>query len=101
VNALNQQGKTILISTHNMRDLLELTRRVLVLHQGRLVFDGSVPDLFKQQELASWGMDIPLEIRVGEILRGHGWQIPPDAVSWQEIIFWLKRDAQEGSDAVL
>ncbi len=101
VNTLDQQEKTFLVSTHNMRDLLALTRRVLVLHQGRLVFDGSVPDLFKQHELASWGMDIPLEIRVGNVLRGRGWQIPLDVVDWQEIIFWLRRSAQEDSNAVL
>jgi energy-coupling factor transport system ATP-binding protein len=101
VRALNHQGKTVLISTHNMRDLLALTQRALVLHQGKLVFDGSVPDLFEQKELQNWGMDIPLEIQVADVLRQRGWQIPRNAITWQEIIAWLRKSSQEGAHAVL
>lgn len=101
VKKLNRQGKMILVSTHNMRDLLELTQRVLVLYDGNLVYGGSIPDLFEREELPSWGMEIPLEIQVAKILRQRGWQLPRDLVGWQEMIAWLRQNAQEDAHAVL
>lgn len=101
VRTLNRQGQTILISTHTMRDLLALTQRALVLHQGELVFEGSIPDLFEQKELQTWGLDIPLEIQVAGVLRQRGWQIPRSGFAWQEMIAWLRKNSQEGAHAVL
>jgi len=38
-------GTTILLTSHYMRDIEELCSRVLIIHEGKLVFDGSLPEL--------------------------------------------------------
>ena len=40
-----QQGTTILMTTHDMEDIVALCSRVMVLGHGRKLFDGSLPDL--------------------------------------------------------
>lgn len=36
---------TILLTSHNMNDLINLVRRVIVIDQGKLIFDGALEDL--------------------------------------------------------
>lgn len=43
--------KTIIIITHDMDVVSEYIKRVLVLKQGKLMYDGSKEDLFKNEEL--------------------------------------------------
>ncbi len=39
-----QEGRTVLFVSHNMSAILRLTQRAIVLHQGRIVFDGPTPE---------------------------------------------------------
>ncbi len=53
-------GKTIIIVTHDMNVVAEYTNRVLVMNQGRLVFDGTPVTLFSNQELLrECNLDLP------------------------------------------
>lgn len=45
VDLVKGLDRTVLMSSHVLEDVVDTAGRVLVLHQGRLVFDGSVPDL--------------------------------------------------------
>ena len=38
-------GATILLTSHNMNDLVDLARRVIVINQGSLIFDGALEEL--------------------------------------------------------
>ncbi len=42
---INRDGVTILLTTHDMDDVEQLCSRLMVINHGRLVFDGSVPEL--------------------------------------------------------
>jgi len=44
-NLLSQTTGTVLISTHQTEDVAALCDRVIVLHEGRVRFDGTVPEL--------------------------------------------------------
>ncbi len=45
---LNREQKTtVLLTSHNMDDIETLCRRVIVIHHGRILFDGDLPDLVK------------------------------------------------------
>jgi ABC-2 type transport system ATP-binding protein len=41
-------GATILITSHNMNDLVDLVRRVIVIDQGKLIFDGAFEELINR-----------------------------------------------------
>ena len=38
-------GSTILLTSHNMDDLIDLARRVIVIDEGRIIFDGAFEEL--------------------------------------------------------
>ncbi|MCH1642087.1 ATP-binding cassette domain-containing protein [Paenibacillus timonensis] len=50
-------GKTILLTTHDMDDIEQLCNRVMVIDQGRLTYDGTIPALREQ-------IGLPTVIRV-------------------------------------
>ncbi|MDH7500271.1 MAG: ABC transporter ATP-binding protein, partial [candidate division NC10 bacterium] len=49
ITSLNRRGHTILMITHSMWLVAQYAQRVLVLHQGRLVLDGTPRLLFSQE----------------------------------------------------
>jgi biotin transport system ATP-binding protein len=59
IQKLRNDGKTIIILTHEIEKCLALGDRFLVLHGGKIVFDGS-PEQALCQELESWGIHHPL-----------------------------------------
>jgi len=42
---LNSKGKTILLTTHNLKEIEELCREILIIDDGRLVFKGGIENL--------------------------------------------------------
>ncbi|WP_058302740.1 ABC transporter ATP-binding protein [Gorillibacterium timonense] len=72
LRTLNKEyGKTVLLTTHDMDDIEQLCSRVLVINDGSLRYDGSIPDLRER-------IGLPTVIRVryrSEI------QAPANAVS--------------------
>jgi len=55
---LHQKGFTIIQVTHNPEDILKADR-ILVLHQGRLAYEGDVPTLMKQSEILEDAHTLP------------------------------------------
>ncbi|MFZ5919170.1 MAG: ABC transporter ATP-binding protein [Chloroflexota bacterium] len=47
---MNAAGHTILLITHDMRIVARYARRVIVLHQGQVLLDGSPQSVFQQTE---------------------------------------------------
>lgn len=56
---LHQEGKTILLLTHEIEKCLALANRFMVLYNGHLVFDG-LPQEGLVQNLDDWGIRNPL-----------------------------------------
>ena len=57
---IHNQGKTIIIVTHDMEVVSKLAKRAIVLDESKIVFDGSVDDLFKNEELLKeHSLDLP------------------------------------------
>ena len=45
--AMHEAGKTIIFTSHRPEEIKNLATRIMVLHQGSLIFDGSPQDYFK------------------------------------------------------
>lgn len=60
ISQLHQEGKTLLVLTHEIEKCLGLANRLMVLHEGRLVFDGS-PQEGLAQSLEAWAIRNPLQ----------------------------------------
>jgi|SRR5690554_2168941 len=70
VNA--ELNKTIIIITHDMDVISEYTKRVLVLKQGKLMYDGSKEDLFKNKEIIEdCDLDYPEIVKIMRELKSR------------------------------
>lgn len=49
LNMLHAAGKTILFTSHRPEEIKSLATRIMVLHKGSLVFDGSPPEYFQSE----------------------------------------------------
>jgi energy-coupling factor transport system ATP-binding protein len=52
-------NKTVIIITHDMNTVYKYASRVLVMHDGKLVYDGKPNDLFEEENIAEWNLDLP------------------------------------------
>lgn len=69
LDRLAEEGKTLLVSTHDADFSFRLADRVIVLYEGRLVAEGSAEDVFSQPEILSKaGLVKPVLMRVYEQL---------------------------------
>jgi ABC-2 type transport system ATP-binding protein len=76
----HRTGATVLLTSHYMADVEALCRRVIVIHHGRLLFDGELTELVKRfsphkiiaVELAQDGVDLA---RYGEVISTDGGRI--------------------------
>ncbi len=79
MNELHRQGIAIVQITHHMDEVLA-SRRVLLLDQGRLVFDGEPASFFDEIDLERYGLELPFAVRAHRML---GWTGTPSA-DWKE-----------------
>jgi energy-coupling factor transporter ATP-binding protein EcfA2 len=85
---LNQNGKTIIIITHDMALASRYTRRVIVLHQGKILIDGPTHEVFSKPEILSKTMLEPPQItRLSQRLMNKGF--PGDILTVEDFIDFL------------
>lgn len=100
VRQLKSDGITIILSTHSMHDLLEITDQVLVLRERHLVFNGGIAQLFNALKLKEWDLEIPLEVMIANAMRQNGIPVPYDCLRWKTMLTWL-HDYEEGGHVIL
>jgi ABC-2 type transport system ATP-binding protein len=49
MSSMHKAGKTILFTSHRPEEIRNMATRILLLHEGRLVFDGSPQEYFKSE----------------------------------------------------
>lgn len=70
---LHAQGRTILLVTHDMTLAARYAQRILVLHNGQIVADGAVSDLFQQADLlAGASLTPPPVLALAQALKPYG-----------------------------
>lgn len=60
----DKENKTIIMITHDMDLVSEYAKRVIVLDQGKLVFDGKKEDLFEHPQFESFHLDLPTPLKI-------------------------------------
>lgn len=56
---LKKQGKTIILLTHEIEKILGIANKLIILHKGKLVFDGT-PEMGIKENLEQFGIKNPL-----------------------------------------
>lgn len=71
---------TIIMISHNMDDIAEISDRVIVMHKGKKALDGTPDEVFKEEEvITSLGLELPTVSRLIFELNKRGKNIPPTA----------------------
>lgn len=60
IEQLKNEGKTLIILTHELEKILALANRLMVLFEGNLVYDGTPADALENAPLGSWGIRNPI-----------------------------------------
>ncbi len=53
-STIKKLGKTVLLSTHILQEVREMADRILLINEGRLIFEGKPEDLREESSLDSW-----------------------------------------------
>lgn len=72
---LRDQGKTVLLCSHQLADVQDVCDRVAILHQGELKELGRVSDLLKVQdvtEVHAKGLTEEAKAEIAEVIKRHG-----------------------------
>jgi energy-coupling factor transport system ATP-binding protein len=69
LRSLNEAGHTIVIITHSLWVVAEYAHRAIVMDEGFIIIDGTVREVFSQQEkMESTGMRLPEIIKLSNML---------------------------------
>ena len=87
VQSILERGKTVLLSTHDMQDVLTMCTRLTAIQAGSDVFQGVSFSLFTDEELLTRsGLSAPLLSRLLVAFRQKGWPLNPALRSFTELL---------------
>lgn len=81
-----EKGIELILSSHSMGDITELTQNMTILSNGRSMRTGNTADLFNDEQLieeASLGQ--PSVVRLASAMRARGWPIPQRVVKAEQL----------------
>jgi len=84
------KGMTIIYVTHSMEEVARLVDRVIVMHQGTVMFDDKPTQVFKHVEaLQAIGLDVPQMSKLVHMLNRSGFSIPEDIMTLEGLQTYL------------
>lgn len=79
IRRLNDCGMTIVLVSHSMEDVAKTARRVIVINNAEIAYDGGVAEVFSHvKELTDMGLSVPQVSLVIDRLRARGVDLPND-----------------------
>jgi energy-coupling factor transport system ATP-binding protein len=92
MRGFHHQERSVVFVSHDMDLVAQMAPRVLVLNQGRVLFDGSRTELFQNEAiLEKAGLVIPQICRFMHSVKKQGYPIRTDVFSVKEAKQELKR----------
>lgn len=99
LKTLHAGGKTVVVSSHHMEDIAELTENVTALAHGRDQLSGTTAGVFHEvARINALGLEAPLVSQTAAVLRSKGWPLQEDLLRANELVDDLKR-IQAGTHA--
>ncbi len=90
VEEMYNQGKSIILVTHDMDLVLKYCQKVFVLKEGQLIFEGTASDLFKDGD-TKFSIEIPLLFQYANKLKNRGLPIDINRIKdTQDLIKQIK-----------
>ncbi len=84
-NLKSKYGMTIILVSHSMEDVARVSKRVIVMDNGKCILDGTPREVFKEKEiLFKVGLDIPQITHIVSKLRQNGFDISDDIFTVEE-----------------
>lgn len=81
----DESNMSIILVSHSMDDIQELSKRVIVLNNGRIILDDTTENVFKEEKLLrSIGLSVPLNIYIVNRLKERGFDLNT-ATSMEEL----------------
>ncbi|PWW32397.1 energy-coupling factor transport system ATP-binding protein [Cytobacillus oceanisediminis] len=83
---------TFIIIEHDLNDLVEAIDRVIIMHEGCILYNGKPRDIFYHHfdDLDTLGIRIPDHIRLAKYLFDKGYECDPLPISKKEVFEWVK-----------
>ena len=89
IDELHSEGITVILSTHFMDEAVRADR-VIIMHEGHVLLDGTPQQVFKQEELIrSVNLDVPLMVEIGAKLRKAGIDVPDDIITEEKMVEFI------------
>lgn len=83
---IDKNDKTLILISHDLDEVIRLVRRIIVLKDGQIIFDGSTERLFMNyNKLEEADLDLPEIIKIRRILQEKGYPME-GAFTIQEIV---------------
>ena len=89
------EDKSIILITHDMDLVAKYAKRVIVLNDGYIVFDGPKEELFSHPEFATFNLDYPLSLKILKHLEKKvGLPYKPQ-YTYEDLISYIKEVYQD------
>ncbi len=87
VNTLNKDnGITVIMVSHDMNEVYENARRILVLKEGEIRYDLPPQQLFaKEQEIQELNLEVPYMAQFVNVLRQHGMEADSELLTPEQV----------------
>lgn len=88
------KGIELIISSHSMGDITELTQNMTLMADGRAIGSGNTAELFNDESLvAAAGLGQPAVVRLTKVMRAEGWPIPARTVTVKQLLSAIRSAA--------
>ncbi len=86
IDELHKEGITVILITHFMDEVINADR-VIIMHEGKVLLDGTPQEVFSQAEvIRSANLELPLMVELGRRLREQGMDIPEGIIKEEEMV---------------
>jgi energy-coupling factor transport system ATP-binding protein len=96
----NNTGITIILVSHSMEDVAKMVKRILVMHNGKIVMDGPTRQVFQRaDELENLGLGIPQITNFMRKFKEKGHDVRDDILTVEEAKFEIMNYLRRKEDA--